>query len=45
MTLQGRWVIEDTTTGQRMERSQQEINSLFERFPEGYRVFPSDHLK
>jgi hypothetical protein len=45
MTLQGRWVIEDTTTGQRMELSQQEINSLFERFPGRYRVVPSDHLK
>ena len=45
MTLQGRWVIEDTTTGQRMERSQQEINSLFERLPGRYRVVPSDHLK
>ncbi len=45
MTLQGRWVIEDTTTGQRMERPEQEINSLFERFPGGYRVVPSDHLK
>jgi len=45
MTLQGRWVIEDTTTGQRMERSQQEINSLLETFPGRYRVVPSDHLK
>ena len=45
MTLQGRWVIEDNTTGQRMELSQQEINSLFERFPGRYRVVPSDHLK
>jgi hypothetical protein len=45
MTLQGRWVIEDTTTGQRMERSQQEINALFERFPGRYRVVPSDQLK
>ena len=45
MTLQGRWVIEDTTTGQRMELSEQEINSLFERFPGRYRVVPSDHLK
>ena len=43
--LQGRWVIEDTTTGQRMERSQQEINALFERFPGRYRVVPSDQLK
>lgn len=45
MTLQGRWVIEDTTTGERMELSQQEINSLFERFHGRYRVVPSDHLK
>jgi hypothetical protein len=45
MTLQGRWVIEDTTTGQRMELSEQAINSLFERFPGRYRVVPSDHLK
>jgi hypothetical protein len=45
MTLQGRWVIEDTTTGQRRELSQQEINSLFERFPGRYRVVPSDQLK
>jgi hypothetical protein len=45
MTLQGRWVIEDTTTGQRAEHSQQEINSLFERFPGRYRVVPSDQLK
>ena len=45
MTLQGRWVIEDTMTGQRMERSQQEINALFERFPGRYRVVPSDQLK
>ena len=45
MTLQGRWVIEDTTTGQRMEHSQQEINALFERFPGRYRVVPSDQLK
>ncbi len=45
MTLQGRWVIEDTTTGQRKELSQQEINSLFERFPGRYRVVPSDQLK
>ena len=45
MTLQGRWVIEDTTTGQRMERSQQEINALFEQFPGRYRVAPSDQLK
>jgi len=45
MTLQGRWVIEDTTTGQRAEHSQQEINALFERFPGRYRVVPSDQLK
>lgn len=45
MTLQGRWVIEDTTTGQRQERTQQEINALFERFPGRYRVVPSDQLK
>ncbi len=45
MTLQGRWVIEDTTTGQRQELSQQEINALFERFPGRYRVVPSDQLK
>ena len=45
MTLQGRWVIEDTTTGQRMELSQQEINALFERFPGRYRIVPSDQLK
>lgn len=32
-------------TNQRMERSQQEINSRFERFPGRYRVVPSDHLK
>ena len=38
-------MIEDTTTGQRMELSQQEISSLFERFPGCYRVVPSDHLK
>ena len=44
MTLQGRWVIEDTTTGQRMDFSQ-EINTLFEKFPGRYRVVPSDHLK
>jgi hypothetical protein len=30
---------------QRMERSQQQINSLFERFPGRCRVLPSDHLK
>jgi hypothetical protein len=45
MTLQGRWVIEDTTTGQRTELSSQEINSLFERFPGRYRVVPSSQLK
>jgi len=45
MTRQGRWVIEDTPTGQRMELSQQEINTLFEKFPGRYRVLPSDHLK
>jgi hypothetical protein len=45
MTLQGRGVIEDTTTGQRMERSQQEINALFAQFPGRYRVVPSDQLK
>lgn len=45
MTLQGRWVIEDTTTGQRMELSQQEINALLERFPGRYRIVPSDQLK
>ena len=45
MTLQGRWVIEDTTTGQRMERSQQEINALFEQFPGRYRVVLSGQLK
>jgi hypothetical protein len=38
-------VIEDTTTGQRLELSQQEINSLFERFPGRYPVVPSAHLK
>jgi hypothetical protein len=38
-------VIEDTTTGQRMECSQQEINSLFEKFPGRYRIVSSDHLK
>ena len=42
---QGRWVIEDTTAGQRMERSQQEINAQLERFPGRYRVAPSDQLK
>jgi len=45
MTLAGRWVIEDTASGQRMEISRQEINSLFERFPGRSRVVPSDHLK
>ena len=45
MTLQGRWVIEDTTTGQRTELSSQEMNSLFERFPGRYRVVPSSQLK
>lgn len=45
MTLQGRWVIEDTTTGRRQELSQPEINALFERFPGRYRVVPSDQLK
>jgi uncharacterized phage protein gp47/JayE len=40
-----RGVIEDTTTGQHMERSQQEINTLFESFPGRYRVVPSDQLK
>ena len=45
MTLQGRWVVEDTTTGQRQELSSQEINSLFERFPGRYRVVPSSDLK
>ena len=29
----------------RREISQQESNSLFERFPGRYRVVPSDHLK
>ena len=33
MTLQGRWVVEDTTTGQRRELSSAEINGLFERAP------------
>jgi hypothetical protein len=42
---QGEMNREDTTTGQRRELSQQEINSLFERFPGRYRVVPSDHLK
>ena len=45
MTLQGRWIIEDTTTGQRTELSSQEMNSLFERFPGRYRVVPSSQLK
>ena len=45
MTLQGRWVIEDTTTGQRTDLSSQEINALFERFPGRYRVVPSSPLK
>jgi hypothetical protein len=45
MTLQGRWVIEDTTTGQRMELTQQEINTLFEKFPGRYRVVPAAQLK
>jgi hypothetical protein len=45
MTLQGRWVVEDTTTGQRQELSSQEINSLFERFPGRYRVVPASDLK
>ena len=45
MTLQGRWVVEDTTTGQRQELSSQEINRLFERAPGRYRVVPSSDLK
>lgn len=45
MTLQGRWVVEDTTTGQRRELSSAEINSLFERAPGRYRVVPSDQLR
>jgi hypothetical protein len=38
-------VIEGTTTGQRMERSQQEINSPFENFPGALPHRPSGHLK
>ena len=45
MTLQGRWVVEDTTTGQRRELSSAEINGLFERAPGRYRVVPSDQLR
>ena len=45
MTLQGRWVVEDTTTGQRQELSSQEMNSLFERFPGRYRVLSSSELR
>jgi len=45
MTLQGRWVVEDTTTGQRTELTQPEINALFEKFPARYRVVPAEHLK
>jgi hypothetical protein len=45
MTLQGRWVVEDTTTGQRRELSSAEINSLFEREPGRYRVVPADQLR
>jgi hypothetical protein len=45
MTLRGRWVIEDTQTGRREERTSQEINALFERFPGRYRVVPSAELR
>ena len=45
LTLQGRWVVEDTTTGQRRELSSAEINSLFERAPGRYRVVPADQLR
>lgn len=45
MTLQGRWVVEDTTTGQRRELSSAEINGLFEPAPGRYRVVPSDQLR
>ncbi len=45
MTLQGRWVVEDTTTGQRTELTQPEIITLFEKFPGRQRVVPAEHLK
>ena len=45
MTLRGRWVVEDTTTGQRQELSSPEMNGLFERFPGRYRVLSSSELR
>ena len=45
MTLQGRWVLEDTRTGQRIEITSQEMNHIFERYPGRYRVIPSSQLR
>jgi hypothetical protein len=45
MTLQGRWVVEDTLTGQRIEMTSHEMNQLFERYPGRYRVIPASELR
>ena len=45
MTLQGRWVVEDTLTGQRIEMTSHEMNQLFERYPGRYRVLPASQLR
>ncbi len=45
MMLQGRWVVEDTLTGQRIEMTSQEMNQLFERYPGRYRVIPASELR
>lgn len=45
MTLQGRWVVEDTQTGQRKELTSQEMNALFQAFPGRYRTLGAAELK
>lgn len=45
LTLSGRWVIEDTTNGERLELSAAEINRLFELFPGRYRTVSAAELK
>jgi hypothetical protein len=45
MTLQGRWVIEDTQTGQRISVTVAEMNSLFQTFPGRYRQLGAQEMR
>jgi hypothetical protein len=44
MTLQGRWVIEDTVTQQRREVTMEQLNALFDADPGRYRTLSASEF-